>query len=599
MVDLDDPILLLDTNAIHVEPGGEARVAVTVYNPTTIVEEYTVEVLGAAAAWSTVEPAGLNIMPGENRTATVVLHPARYPAPPSGSTPFAVRCVSRLNRMNSAVAEADVVVGGFREVAVRVAPSRSKGIWRGKHRIVVANRGNLPARVWLEADESGDELRFKFRPQVVDVAGGGQIETRLKAKPVTTFLKGSPEQHRFELSYRSAAPTLEETLDEIEAAPAPVPLMYVQKPWLSGPVVALLALLLLMAVLAGVLLSLRDEPASEAEEGAEAAAAELTTVEASGVSSVRLAWTRVDGALGYLIEQIGGTETGTPTIIGQQPLAADAETFTFPGLQPATEFCFRLLVDTDAGRSAPSETKCATTAERAPFLPPSGLLVTPVAGTNNVQLAWTPSQPGARHVVFVDDRPATEVNGDRVQLAVAPGEHCFNVAGLADDGAQTEPANEICLAVADPQATTTVAPTTTVAATTTVAPTTTVVPTTTEPDTATTTTVDRDGSTTEPPVDVELDQGFAVIVDVEPAADLEAAGPLDRAAERQEEFVDAGLDVELASTVDLGVTGPQSWLVFFDGIDTEQEANDLCDEVTRSGLLDGGEVCQVLDNSRG
>lgn len=596
MVDVDDPILLLDTNTAHVEPGSEARVTVTVYNPTTIVEEYTVEVLGAAAAWSTVEPAGLNIMPGEHRTATVVLHPPRYPAPPAGSTPFAVRCVSRLNRMNAAVAEADVVVGGFREVNVRVAPARSKGIWRGKHRIVVANRGNLPARVWLAADESGDELRFKFRPQVVDVAGGGQVESRLKAKPATTFLRGSPEQHRFELSHRSAAPTVEETLDDIATTPAPVPLTYVQKPWLAGPVMALLALLVLAAVLAGVLLSLRDEPASQAAEGA-VAVAELTTVEASGVSSVRLAWTRVDGARGYRIQQIGGAETGTPTVTREQPLGAEAETFTVPGLQAATEFCFRLLVETESGRSAPSETKCATTAERAPFLPPSGLLVTPVAGTNNVQLVWTPSEPGARHVVFVDDQEATEVNGDRVQLAVAPGEHCFAVAGLADDGAQTEQANGPCLTIADPQATTTLAPTTTVAPTT-VAPTTTVSPTTTEPDEESTTTVDDNGGgPIVPPVDVA--PGFAIIVDVEPAADLKAVEPLERVTEREEQLKDAGLEVELASTTALGLGGPQSWLLFVDDLDTQQDAVNLCEAVADSGLLDPGEQCLVLDNTRG
>ena len=64
MVDVDDPILLLDTNTVHVDPGGEARLTVTVYNPTTIVEEYTVEVLGGPGGHRGAGPP--DIMPGEH-----------------------------------------------------------------------------------------------------------------------------------------------------------------------------------------------------------------------------------------------------------------------------------------------------------------------------------------------------------------------------------------------------------------------------------------------------------------------------------------------------------------------------------------------------
>src|SRR5262245_56169059 len=143
MIGLDDPIVLLDAQRVHVEPGAEARLTVIVYNPTTIVEEYVAEVLGPAAAWTTVEPARVNVMPGTHGTVTIVLRPPRYPAPPAGQTAFAVRCASNLNGANASVVEADVIVGGFCELALEVAPTLSKGIRRGRHRIIVVNRGNL------------------------------------------------------------------------------------------------------------------------------------------------------------------------------------------------------------------------------------------------------------------------------------------------------------------------------------------------------------------------------------------------------------------------------------------------------------------------
>ena len=142
------------------------------------------------------------------------------------------------------------------------------------------------------------------------------------------------------------------------------------------------------------------------------------------MSSVRLAWSRVDGALRVRDPADRRHRHGHTRRARRTGDRGGGGNVHRPDLPAATEFCFRLLVDTDVGRSAPSETKCATTAELArscPFGPPRH-----ACGGHQQRAAGVDAErAGCGHVVFVDDQAATEVTGDRVQLAVAPGEHCF------------------------------------------------------------------------------------------------------------------------------------------------------------------------------
>ena len=70
-----DPLISLDTEHASVQPGGQARVTVTVTNPGTLVEGFRLQVLGPSAAWAEVVPPEVSVYPQQDVTAAVVLSP--------------------------------------------------------------------------------------------------------------------------------------------------------------------------------------------------------------------------------------------------------------------------------------------------------------------------------------------------------------------------------------------------------------------------------------------------------------------------------------------------------------------------------------------
>ena len=74
--------------AAAVEPGQEAAVDVRVRNTGTVVDEFTLEVLGDSAGWATVEPSVVSLFPGAEGTARIVFRPPRQSSTPAGSVPY-------------------------------------------------------------------------------------------------------------------------------------------------------------------------------------------------------------------------------------------------------------------------------------------------------------------------------------------------------------------------------------------------------------------------------------------------------------------------------------------------------------------------------
>ena len=60
-----------------VEPGGEGSCQVRVRNSGTIVEQFSLELVGDDTAWAVVGPATLNVYPGTDMSATIRLRPPR------------------------------------------------------------------------------------------------------------------------------------------------------------------------------------------------------------------------------------------------------------------------------------------------------------------------------------------------------------------------------------------------------------------------------------------------------------------------------------------------------------------------------------------
>jgi hypothetical protein len=89
------PEVSLSETSLAAAPGGEASCEVRVHNPGALADEYTVEVMGQAAAWAVVEPWHLSIGPGGAATAWAKFRPD--PGATAGTAvPFEVNVTPKL-----------------------------------------------------------------------------------------------------------------------------------------------------------------------------------------------------------------------------------------------------------------------------------------------------------------------------------------------------------------------------------------------------------------------------------------------------------------------------------------------------------------------
>ena len=194
-----DPLISLDTERTSAQPGGQARVTVTVTNPGTLVEGYQLQVLGPLAPWAEVVPPEVSVYPQQETTAAVVISPPTGTGVPSGAQPFGVIARSTLDPNSSAVAEGDIDIGEVYGVLAKIIPVTSSGRWRGRHVIQLSNWGNAPAQLRMAASDPDAALGFYLGPEYVNLPPGGTATVRLSARTRHPVLRGTPTRLPFQV----------------------------------------------------------------------------------------------------------------------------------------------------------------------------------------------------------------------------------------------------------------------------------------------------------------------------------------------------------------------------------------------------------------
>jgi len=188
------------SNAVPtVEPGGEAQIVVTVRNTGAVVDQFAVEVLGDAAAWSVVEPAVLSLFPGNEGTATVLLRPPRVASMLAGSVPFAVRVRSKEDPQGSVAEEGIIEIGHFDDLAAELVPRTTRGRRKAVVDLAIDNRGNVPLNATVQVVDPDAALRFEARPPAVVAEPGTATFSKVEVRPRARFLRGSPRTHPFKV----------------------------------------------------------------------------------------------------------------------------------------------------------------------------------------------------------------------------------------------------------------------------------------------------------------------------------------------------------------------------------------------------------------
>ncbi len=190
---------LLGDPTLSVAAGEEVTCDIQVRNVSGVVDQLSIDVVGPAAPWATVEPATVNLLPGSEATVTVSFSPPRGPDVRAGSYPFGVRVGSREEPDSASVEEGHVEVEPFSDLDAELLPAKRRGRRKATYKLAVENSGNAPARVdVLAVDPEDDQLDIRLDREYFTLQPGTVALLKVRVKPFDRFLRGDPRTHGFE-----------------------------------------------------------------------------------------------------------------------------------------------------------------------------------------------------------------------------------------------------------------------------------------------------------------------------------------------------------------------------------------------------------------
>src|SRR5437899_2520523 len=182
----------LASKAVTVTPGGEAVTEVRIRNSGTVVDQFTLEVLGDASAWAIVEPSLVPLFPGAEAVARVRFKPPKSSSVLAKAIPFAVRVKSREDARASLVEEGVVEVGSFNETSAELVPRTAKGRTHGRAQLALDNRGNIRVNARLTAADPDRKLNFTITPPALTAEPGTASFASIRINPRQRYLSGPP-----------------------------------------------------------------------------------------------------------------------------------------------------------------------------------------------------------------------------------------------------------------------------------------------------------------------------------------------------------------------------------------------------------------------
>jgi hypothetical protein len=234
-------------NPAHVraEPGATpAEATVTLQNMGSIVEEYSVEVLGLDERWFTLsDGGGIGLFPEDSGQVRLTFHPPVGPGLRAGTYPFEIRVRSQDGAHEDSV-QGILELRGQAALRLDLVPLHRTARRRGRFTVRVSNSGTADARLTLEARDAEDACRIAFpKGDGIAVPAKGKVDLPLVVVPKRRGWTGQPRTYDFTVVGRSPA---------ARRVVQPFPGQYTYRPYLMS--IGIVFKLLLFAALAGVLL---------------------------------------------------------------------------------------------------------------------------------------------------------------------------------------------------------------------------------------------------------------------------------------------------------------------------------------------------------
>lgn len=188
---------MLPDGCIPLEPGGHARCEVLVRNLGVAADRFTLEVVGAAASWTTLDPPVLTLGPDATGHVTVHFRPPRAAHVRAGRIPFGVLTMSARDGAGSVV-EQLLELSRFTDTALDLVP-RSVRRASSTFALSVANQGNTTLRVSVRGRDAAGAVRVECAPTRLTVFPGGSAHSRIRVRPTRRRWHGPPVAQPFQI----------------------------------------------------------------------------------------------------------------------------------------------------------------------------------------------------------------------------------------------------------------------------------------------------------------------------------------------------------------------------------------------------------------
>jgi beta-lactam-binding protein with PASTA domain len=247
---------------LRADPGGETSSEIRVRNTGTIVDQFSLEILGGAAAWATIEPPLLNLYPGTDPSVAMLrFRPPRSAGTRAGPAPFKVRAVSKENPAISEAVDGVLEIAPYADLSAELVPHGSRGRFSARHVLRIHNQGNTPVTCAVSGADPDEQLAFSFVPTTVASLPGTQAEAQVRVRPRRWLWLGLPRLLLFSVTARTDGQTPLQAQGQMQQL-AIIPRWLARLAMIAVPVVgALLAFLLLTAEVPQVV----NLPKAEAE----------------------------------------------------------------------------------------------------------------------------------------------------------------------------------------------------------------------------------------------------------------------------------------------------------------------------------------------
>ncbi|MGE0686035.1 MAG: hypothetical protein AB7P33_04775, partial [Dehalococcoidia bacterium] len=231
-----------------------AQAILTVQNRSRLIERYQISMSGLSDEWYTFTMTEVRLEPGASTQIPLRLTPRVTADDPAGNYDFRIR-VAPVSYPDSFAEVGGVVsIIGVASFDARLTPAQTSGR-KEKFKLTLLNTGGVPLSLWLEASDPEGLCKFKYPPPP-NLEPGQEAVVPIWVGANRQGLAGSPKRLDFRLRVSPAGGASQQARS-FDAR-------FVHQPFLGAKVLGYAFLVALVAMIAGVIVTMGETRVSSA-----------------------------------------------------------------------------------------------------------------------------------------------------------------------------------------------------------------------------------------------------------------------------------------------------------------------------------------------